>query len=117
MPMHDTGSVRSKLILMAVATTVVALLSAGVAMLLLDLRTFQRYWIDDLTTQADIVASVTAPAVSFNDASDVTQSLTLLRVRPQIVAAAVYTANGTRFATYVRPDVRAQLPERPEPAG
>ncbi|KAK0357711.1 hypothetical protein LTR94_038339, partial [Friedmanniomyces endolithicus] len=70
MPMHDTGSVRSKLILMAVATTVVALLSAGVAMLLLDLRTFQRYWIDDLTTQADIVASVTAPAVSFNDTAD-----------------------------------------------
>jgi len=117
MPMHDTGSVRSKLILMAVATTVVALLSAGVAMLLLDLRTFQRYWIDDLTTQADIVASVTAPAVSFNDAGDVTQSLTLLRVRPQIVAAAIYTANGARFATYVRPGISASLPDRPEAAG
>ena len=65
MPMHDTGSVRSKLILMAVATTVVALLSAGVAMLLLDLRTFQRYWIDDLTTQADIVAVVPGEDVIF----------------------------------------------------
>ena len=117
MSMHDTGSVRSKLILMAVSTTAVALLCAGLAMLLLDLRTFQRYWIDDLTTQADIVASVTAPAVSFNDPVDVAQSLTLLRVRPQIVAAAVFTANGTRFATYVRTGVKANLPERPEPAG
>ena len=117
MPMHDTGSVRSKLILMAVATTVVALLSAGVAMLLLDLRTFQRYWIDDLTTQADIVAGVTAPAVSFNDAAGATRSLALLRVRPQIVAAAIYGANGERFATYVRPGVQPNLPARPEAAG
>ncbi|UUZ54869.1 hypothetical protein LP419_02375 [Massilia sp. H-1] len=51
---------RSKLILMALATTFVALLSASIAMLLYDLRTFQRYWVDDLMTQADIIASVTA---------------------------------------------------------
>jgi len=117
MPMQDTGSVRSKLILMAVATTVVALLSAGVAMLLLDLRTFQRYWIDDLTTQADIVAGVTAPAVSFNDTAGATRSLTLLRVRPQIMAAAIYGAGGQRFATYVRPGASANLPARPEAPG
>ena len=117
MPMHDTGSVRSKLILMAVATTVVALLSAGIAMLLLDLRTFQRYWIDDLTTQADIVAGVTAPAVSFDDAAGAARSLALLRVRPQIVAAAIYGVNGERFATYVRPGVQPNLPVRPEAAG
>jgi len=117
MSMHDTGSVRSKLILMAVATTVVALLSAGVAMLLLDLRTFQRYWIDDLSTQADIVASVTAPAVSFNDVTGATQNLRLLRLRPQIVSAAVYTANGARFATYAQPGVDAVFPARPEAPG
>ncbi|MBQ5939812.1 MULTISPECIES: ATP-binding protein [unclassified Massilia] len=117
MPMHDTGSVRSKLILMAVATTVVALLSAGVAMLLLDLRTFQRYWVEDLTTQADIVASVTAPAVSFNDVTGATQNLRLLRLRPQIVAAAVYTANGERFATYAQPGVEAVFPAKPEAPG
>jgi signal transduction histidine kinase/ActR/RegA family two-component response regulator len=117
MAMHDTGSVRSKLILMAVATTVVALLSAGIAMLLVDLRTFQRYWVDDLTTQAEIVARVTAPAVSFNDVTGATQSLTLLRVRPQIEAAAVYTNNGTRFATYARPGAEPHFPARPEAEG
>ena len=117
MPMHDTGSVRSKLILMAVATTVVALLSAGIAMLLLDLRTFQRYWIDDLTTQADIVAGVTAPAVSFNDSAGATRSLALLRVRPQIVAAAIYGTGGERFASYVRPGATPDLPVRPQAPG
>ncbi|MES3024953.1 MAG: ATP-binding protein [Pseudomonadota bacterium] len=102
MPVHDSGTVRSKLIIMAVSTTFVALLSASLAMLLYDLRTFQRYWIDDLTTQADIIASVTAPALVFNDAPTAQQSLALLRVRPQIQAAALYGASGTRFASYLQ---------------
>jgi signal transduction histidine kinase/ActR/RegA family two-component response regulator len=100
MAVHDTGSVRSKLIIMAVSTTFVALLSAAIAMLLFDLRTFQQYWVDDLTTQADIIASVTAPALAFNDAKAAQQNLAVLRVRPQILAGAIYSSSGARFASY-----------------
>src|SRR4051812_18891874 len=115
---HDTGSVRSKMILMAVSTTLAALLAASVAMLLVDMRMFQRYWVDDLTTQADIMASVTAPALAFNDARAAQQSLSVLRVRPQILAAAVYTATGARFATYVNRDAgEAVFPAKPEHPG
>ena len=115
---HDTGSVRSKMILMAVATTLAALLAASVAMLVVDMRMFQRYWIDDLTTQADIMASVTAPALAFNDARAAQQSLSVLRVRPQILAAAVYNASGARFATYVNRDAGdAVFPAKPERPG
>ena len=102
MPQHDTGSVRSKLIIMAVSTTFVALLTASIAMLLYDLRTFQKYWVDDLTTQADIIASVTAPALAFNDAKTAQQNLAVLRVRPQIVAAAIYDHAGVRFASFAQ---------------
>ena len=115
---HDTGSVRSKMILMAVATTLAALLAASVAMLLVDMRMFQRYWVDDLTTQADIMASVTAPALAFNDARAAQQSLSVLRVRPQILAAAVYNASGARFASYVNRDAGdAVFPAKPERPG
>jgi signal transduction histidine kinase/ActR/RegA family two-component response regulator len=114
---RDTGSVRSKLILMAVSTTFVALLSAAIAMLLFDLRAFQRYWVDDLVTQADIMTSVTAPAIAFNDAKAAQQSLAVLRVRPQIVGAAVYANNGTLFASYSREPGAAVLPARPEKPG
>jgi signal transduction histidine kinase/CheY-like chemotaxis protein len=99
-PMREGGNVRSKLILMAVSTTFVALLAAALAMLLVDLRAFQRYWIDDLTTQSDIVARVTAPALAFNDNETARQNLAVLKVRPQILAAAIYTNAGTRFASY-----------------
>ena len=94
------ATVRNKLILMAVSTTIVALLAAALAMLVFDLRTFQRYWTDDLMGQADIVARVTAPALAFNDDETARQNLAVLRVRPQILAAAIYAANGTRFASY-----------------
>ncbi|NNG23285.1 hybrid sensor histidine kinase/response regulator [Telluria aromaticivorans] len=115
--MHDTNSVRSKLILMAIATTIVALLSASIAMLVVDVRTFQKVWVDDLTTQADIIADVTAPAVSFNDAAAATRNLSVLRVRPQIVAGAIYTNSGQRFATYGAPGTQQAFPSRPEAAG
>jgi signal transduction histidine kinase/CheY-like chemotaxis protein len=114
---HDSGSVRSKLILMAVSTTLVALLSASIAMLLFDLRTFQRYWVDDLTTQADIMANVTAAALAFNDAKTAQQNLAVLRARPQILAAAVYAGGGARFAAYAKQPGDALFPAHPEKPG
>ncbi|HZV67521.1 MAG TPA: ATP-binding protein [Telluria sp.] len=117
MPVYDTGSVRSKLIIMAVSTTFVALLSASIAMLLYDLRTFQQYWVDDLSTQADIIASVTAPALAFNDAKTAQQNLAVLRVRPQILAGAVYASDGTRFASYVQPGRDPSWPASPGATG
>jgi hypothetical protein len=118
MPTHDTGSVRSKLIIMAVSTTFVALLSAAIAMLLYDLRTFQQYWVDDLTTQADIIASVTAPALAFNDAKTAQQNLAVLRVRPQILSGAIYSSAGTRFASYAQQQSADQgFPDKPGKPG
>ena len=112
MVVRDGGTVRGKLILMAVSTTFVALLAASLAMLLFDLRAFQRYWTDDLMTQADIMARVTAPALTFNDEETARQNLAVLRVRPQILAAAIYTSDGTRFATYAAAPNTA-IPVRP----
>ena len=117
-PTQDSGSVRSKLIVMAVSTTFVALLAAAIAMLLYDLRTFQQGWVDDLTTQADIIAAVTAPALTFSDAKAAAENLAVLRVRPQIVAGAVYTAAGVRFASYVQQQAQElRFPVQPGPPG
>ena len=114
---HDSGSVRSKLILMAVSTTFVALLVASIAMLLYDLRTFKQYWVDDLMTQADIIASVTAPALAFNDAKTAQQNLGILRVRPLVLAGAIYTTAGARFASYSKGAREATYPDKPARPG
>jgi signal transduction histidine kinase/CheY-like chemotaxis protein len=113
---RDGGSVRGKLILMALATTFVALLAASAAMLLFDLRAFQRYWTDELVAQADMMARVTAPALAFNDDEAARQNLAVLRARPQILAAAIYTPGGARFATYAA-DAGERVPARPAVPG
>jgi signal transduction histidine kinase/CheY-like chemotaxis protein len=113
---RDGGNVRRKLMLMAVSTTLAALVAMALAMLVVDLRAFQRYWTDDLMTQADIMARVTAPALAFNDDSAARQNLAVLRVRPQILAAAIYTSAGARFAAYA-PAPGERFPDRPEAPG
>ncbi|GAB3458587.1 hypothetical protein GCM10027321_14440 [Massilia terrae] len=113
----DTGTVRGKLMSMSVVTTLVALVIASVAMMAFDLGTFRNYWIRDLSAQADIMARVTAPALTFNDASAARQNLAVLRVRPQILAGAVYTSSGTLFATYAANPDDLQVPARPPQQG
>nr|WP_229430081.1 ATP-binding protein [Pseudoduganella umbonata] len=111
-------TVRAKLVAMALATTFAALVTTSVSMLVYDLTTFQQNWVDDLTTQAEIVATVSAPAVGFNDPAAARQNLALLRVRPQIQQGAIYGAGGAVFADYALPgaDVPA-LPARPGRSG
>lgn len=105
------GSVRIKLILTALATTFVALVVTTVSMLVYDLHSFQQGWVDDLTTQAELVATASAPALSFNDPRAARQNLGLLRVRPQIEAGAIYSASGALFASYVH--APAEVPALP----
>src|SRR5690606_3024304 len=56
--------------------------------------------VKDLVTQASIIAEVSAPALEFNDPVTAKENLELLRTRPAILRAAIYTAEGTQFATY-----------------
>jgi signal transduction histidine kinase/ActR/RegA family two-component response regulator len=107
-------SIRSKLILVVLATTLMALLVAASAMLIHDLRAYQKSWIDDLMTQADLLARVSGPAIAFNDPRSAQENLALLKVRPKILAAAIYTPDDARFAEYVNSEIADNaFPDRP----
>jgi signal transduction histidine kinase len=111
-------SVRHKLLIVVMATTSAALLTAAVAMLVYDLRTYQQSWVDDLTTQGDILGKASAPALAFDDPKTARESMELLKARPQILAAAIYTARGAIFASYnQRQRENYQFPALPEADG
>jgi len=82
-------------------TTLVALLMSATALLLYELQTHRAGWAQDLRTQAELVAQASVAALAANDAPDAQSNLALLRLRPQIESAALYTARGDLFATYV----------------
>ena len=97
-------SIRRKLMFVVLATTAVALLLTGTSMVLHDLRTYHETWINDLFVQANLIGSASAPALQFDDVKVARENLELLKLRPRISAAAIYTARGTLFATYDRSD-------------
>ncbi|USX24879.1 ATP-binding protein [Oxalobacteraceae bacterium OTU3CINTB1] len=112
------STVRARLIAMALATTAAALLLCTCAMLFYDLGTFQRSWIDDMRTQAEMIALASAPAINFNDAPAARKNLDMLRMRPEILAGAIYNSGGAMFASYTQAALKTPVfLEKPGPLG
>ena len=104
-----THSIRYKLLLVVLATTLTALLVVAAAMVLYDARTYQRSWVGDLMTQADILGLTSNAALSFDDHKAAIENLAVLKLRPQISSAALYTARGALFASYSRDEASDPL--------
>jgi signal transduction histidine kinase len=113
-----SGSVRRKVMLLVLVTTVSALLLSATGLVVYDLRAYERQWTNDLNTQAEVLARASAPALSFGDSKAAENDLRVMRVRPRVLAAALYTSAGQRFATYQQDGLAAaSFPDRPEADG
>ena len=95
-----TRSVQQKLVIVVLLATLVALLVAVAAMVAYDLRLYHRGWINDLTTQAELLGRTSAPALASDDAHAARENLELLRYRTKVRAAAIYDSKGRLFATF-----------------
>ncbi len=110
-------SISRKVMLVVLATTFMALLISGVAMLLYDVHAYRSEALRDLVTQADILGRSSAPTLQFNDPATARGNLLLLRVRPNIVEAAIYTSDGKLFASYGGKDGVNRFPPAPKAEG
>jgi signal transduction histidine kinase len=110
-------SIQQKLIAVVLVTTMVALIVALGAIVAYDLRVYHRSLIADMTTQAELLGRMTAPALTFDDRKVADENLGLLRFRPQVGAAAIYNARGVLFASYARQGNIQEFPKLPEPDG
>jgi signal transduction histidine kinase/CheY-like chemotaxis protein len=93
-------SVRSKLLAVVIITSCAALLVAASALIVYDMRTYEQSRIADLSTLADVLGTACGPALAFQDYREAQDNLALLRVRPAILAGALYDAAGRLFAVY-----------------
>src|SRR5262249_32280811 len=109
-------SIRRKLMVVVLATTITALLVAAASLIFYDLRSYRQTSIDNLATQAEILARATAPALAFNDAKSAQEDLVQLRARPQILAAALYLPNGRLFTSFTNGESQL-IPAIPEKGG
>jgi signal transduction histidine kinase len=103
-----TRSVRGKLMLVVLATTLLALSLSSAALVVYDLITYERSRAGDLVSLASIIARAGAPALAFRDERAAAGNLALLRAGPNISAAALYDAQGRSFAAYNLPEEGAE---------
>ena len=110
-------AVRRKLMAVIVRTTAIALFLAAVAMSLVDMTAYRNGRASQLSTEASILALATAPALAFDDHAGVQRSLGALRAHRAVLAAALYTVDGSLFAYYAKagqPAPPARLANAPD---
>jgi signal transduction histidine kinase/ActR/RegA family two-component response regulator len=95
-------SVRGKLMRIVLLTTAIALLAAGIGMLTHDLSVYRDSWVADLETQASILATSTSAALVSGDHKVAERNVAALQVRPTVLVAALYTANGRLYSSFIR---------------
>jgi two-component system, sensor histidine kinase len=104
--MRNPGrSVRSKLMLVVLVTTVAALVVVAIALVIYESRAYEQGNVNALMTQAQVIGRASAPALVFDDAIAARENLALLKVQPRIRAAAIYKPTGRLFASYGASDL------------
>jgi signal transduction histidine kinase/ActR/RegA family two-component response regulator len=111
------GSLKAKLLGVVLGTTLFAVVFALLAMVAYDLRSYHTTWLGDMSTQAELLGRITAPALSFDDERTARDNLVLLRLRPQVRAAAIYNAHGELFARYAARPADNSFPPKPGAEG
>ncbi|MGH9863063.1 MAG: ATP-binding protein [Candidatus Acidiferrales bacterium] len=109
------ASIKKKLTWMTTLASGTALLLATGAFVAYEWVTFRSSLVQRFSTLAEIIASNVASTLVFNDPDAATETLAVLRARPQILCAGVYTRDGRPFAAYWRDgdDSARSLPPLP----
>lgn len=102
--------IRRKLTLVVVVTTGLAVVLAGVGLMIADYALFLSSLKNDLTALARITADNTTASLSFIDPNAATETLRALRARRHVVNACVFQPDGRLFAEYTRPNAAARCP-------
>jgi uncharacterized membrane protein affecting hemolysin expression len=100
-------SIKYKLALFGVTTSVAALLLASLAIIAYEVITFKHQIVNDLTIRAQIIADNSVASLDFDDRASAEEILNALRADRSVIAAAIYQGDGKKFATYVGNDTLA----------
>ena len=100
---YDALPVHRKLVAMALATTMLALLLATTGLIALDIWRYRISAADDIQSLAQVIAENSAAALAFEDPEAATETVATTRVRPTVIRVCLYLPDDTLFASYARP--------------
>ena len=102
-------SIRRKLTLLMVLTSVVALALACAVFLGYESLTFRRSMERDLVTLADVIGANSTAALTFHDPDAARDQVGALRAQPHVVSACIYGRDGRPFAAFRRDPGRSAV--------
>src|SRR5882762_588627 len=117
MPRVRHHSITTKLTRMNMLVSGAALLLACAAFITYDLVSFREGMVYNLSIQAQVAGSNSVSALLFSDPHSAENTLSALKVAPNIVSAGIYTLDGRPFATYRRDGGSENLKPPPLPSG
>ena len=94
-------SIKRKLTMMMLLTSIIVLTLSSVSFIINDMITFRRAMVNDLSMLAEVIGSNCIGALSFNDREFADKALTVLRVNPHVVCACIHNSEGELFAGYL----------------
>lgn len=100
MSIFGNMAIKHKLTLVIMLTCIVSLVLAGLVFITWEWNSLCERMLENLSTQAKIVADNCEAALAFEDAEDTEETLQVLRVESSIVFGCVYTNDDRIFATY-----------------
>ncbi|MDM8554467.1 ATP-binding protein [Desulfococcaceae bacterium HSG7] len=93
-------SVKHKLIILMLVTSVITLILASGGFVINELIIFRKGILEDSATLARVVGVNCVSAITFNDQRASVEILAALSVASDVISARIYTANGDLFAKY-----------------
>ncbi len=107
--------VRNKLTLIITCAALFAVTLSGVITIITQARFANNRLQREMETTTELLASNIAASLLFNSKSEAETTLSTLRFKPHIEAAALYNNDGTIFASYTRPDAHHRHERLPTP--
>src|ERR1051325_10661582 len=108
--------IKRKLALIIVLTSLTAVLIAAFGYTILELQSFRRSLVNDLSTLAQVIGANSTAALSFDDLEATTEYLNALKFKPSVRAACFYNRRGELFGSYVRQGEKMAFPPKAGPA-
>ncbi|MBN1931850.1 MAG: HAMP domain-containing protein [Desulfobacterales bacterium] len=100
MQLFQNISIKQKLTIIIMLTSIIVLFLACASFVINDLLTFRQTMVENLTTLAEVIGSNSTAALTFNDQKAAEETLEALKADPNVIAAQIYTRAGQLFAKY-----------------
>ncbi len=107
--MLKNASIKKKLIVITMICSGLALVLAATILVTYELQAQRMAMVHDLSLDAGLLATQSTAALSFDDARAADEMLAAMRVKPNIVTAALYKADGHLFANFSRKEPPLQM--------